>query len=247
MHHRDAGLLPDPSGLLVNPWPLGAFSLDPLPPSLVTAWLSSVGSWGRRLRPLLFWCLWHHCVFILPPPPRGPNRGGHFMRTHSAGQRPAELRDGGGWSLVSRRRSGAVQSFLRSSVMEEDSHFCPGGGRGLSNPSCGSESPRQHSSRCALALIRVQWDWLLHGPSLWLCSALALSPQPQGRAKGTQVLREGTHEVLGSWAPGPSSLRLVLCQMSPFGTGTSDATRVDCLSSFHEWVNERRVTFMQHE
>ena len=83
--------------------------------------------------------------------------------------------------------------------------------------------------------------------SSWLCSASALSPQPQGRAKGAQVLREGAHEVLGSWAPGPSSLRLVLCHMSPFGTGTSDAIRVDCLSSFHEWVNERRVTFMQHE
>lgn len=57
-------------------------------------------------------------------------------------------------------------SDLRSSVMEEDCCFCPGGGLGLSNPSCGSESPRQRSSRCALALVRVQWDWLLHGPEL---------------------------------------------------------------------------------
>lgn len=132
--------------------------------------------------------------------------------------------------------------------MEGDGHFCPGGGQGLSNPSCGSESPRQSSSHCALALVsESSGTGRFMDLSSRLCSASALPPQPQGRGKGAQGLREGAHEVPGSCAPVPSSLRLVFCQMSPFGTGASDATRMDCLSSFHEWVNERRVTFMQHE
>lgn len=78
-------------------------------------------------------------------------------------------------------------SDLRSSVMEEDGRFCPGGGRGLSNPSCGSESPRQRSSRCALALVRVQWDWLLHGPEL--VASVLLQPSLLSHRAGAKVPR----------------------------------------------------------
>ena len=68
--------------------------------------------------------------------------------------------------------------------MEGDSHFCPGGGQGLSNPSCGSESPRQSSSRCALALVsESSGTGCFMDLSSHLCSASALPPQSQGRAK----------------------------------------------------------------
>lgn len=78
-------------------------------------------------------------------------------------------------------------------VMEEDGCFCPGGGLGLSNPSCGSESPRQRSSRCALPWSESSGTGCFMDLSLCVCSASALLPQPQGRGKGAQGAERGAY------------------------------------------------------